>query len=972
MFKDALGILFLTLAFLATGRADTASPDTPKAGVAFSVSGGALSVTAPGIPAMSGGFSASIKMGEQKLELNSTSGTGTGAVERVTEITPYGKAELDAATLLFEKEQVELLIRVGRVPGVPGIMAQAGIRNVGQQPFELYVLRPLELTGQAHGNPADWIVTSLNPDNGHQTRLGDIVEPVHCYESGGFYRRDGTGFFIGPVGNPVSYINMRIAHGSGGDFTLKVTAQMSGVRVDPGETRWGQQVVLLAEKPQDALAKWAEWVGKTHGARTAKGSLSGWSSWYFLGGGVTGRDVLDVADAVLKAPDRLHPNVIQIDGGYEDPSGAKETNEKFSEGLPFYARQIATTGARPGLQINFPNASGGPASLDAAAWAALTHRVRQAVNHGFTYLKIDLYEIPQGPLSDPKKTGFETMRDGFTGLRQAAGEETYLLRCDAKPDRAAVGLVDACRTGRASIRQAVRESMTDVLRSYQLQGRWFAVDNCNYYMGTDVTNISAVVGGWPLVRTWMSMVGMSGGAAITSDPWHWEGFHQYWHNVEVLTPPTKERTEVLDLCINEDWPRLVGHVHREWGDMTVALLWNPDPKERAITLDFSAAGLNPGHRYAVWSFWDNRYLGVAEGAWTTPLLAASASQHLCLTDLDRTPDQPVIVGSNLHIYCGAEELKRVTNTRGTLEIELTDAGARDGDLFVYSRLPLLLKTAAGCVVTSVGQAGEYMWRISLADRKHGADQRVVLTVLLPLGRQVWFWAMIAVMLASLAFAAWRYIVGLRLQRQLALDEERARIARDLHDEIGANLTHISILSTLAAKPAATESRTHHAEVANVARQTIQAFDEILWSVNPRNDTLQSLSHYICRRTEEILAPALIAHQFSLDESLPECIVPPQRRHGLLLAIKEALHNILKHASASRVEVQCTMDGGTFVVRMTDNGCGFDQQAVSATPQGRQGHGLENMCRRLNEMGGSCHLESRPGEGTHITFRLPLD
>ncbi len=87
------------------------------------------------------------------------------------------------------------------------------------------------------------------------------------------------------------------------------------------------------------------------------------------------------------------------------------------------------------------------------------------------------------------------------------------------------------------------------------------------------------------------------------------------------------------------------------------MLWNPGTSEAAITLDFARAGLDPQRRYAVWSFWDNRYLGVAKGSWTTPTLAPSASQHLCFTDLDRTPNKPVLVGSNLHIFCGGAEIR---------------------------------------------------------------------------------------------------------------------------------------------------------------------------------------------------------------------------------------------------------------------------------------------------------------------------
>jgi len=334
----------------------------------------------------------------------------------------------------------------------------------------------------------------------------------------------------------------------------------------------------------------------------------------------------------------------------------------------------------------------------------------------------------------------------------------------------------------------------------------------------------------------------------------------------------------------------------------------------------------------------------------------------------------VLVGSNLHIFCGAAETKRVTSNRAAMQIELTDAGAREGYLFVYSRLPLVLNAASGLEVTGIAQAGEYMWRIGIAGRQRGAAQRVELNVLLPVTQQLWFWLLIASVLLSLAFAASRWVIGLRFARQHALDQERVRIARDLHDEIGANLSHISILSSLAAKPATAPntSRAHNAEVADVARLTILAFDEILWSINPKNDTLQSLSHFICRRTEEILAPANLTCQFALDESFPARFVPPQRRHGLLLAVKEALHNILKHAAATRVEVRCAMDGRDFVVTIADNGRGFNPETVASAAPRRHGHGLDNLRRRLAELGGACHIDSHPGTGTRLTFRLPLD
>jgi hypothetical protein len=208
---------------------------------------------------------------------------------------------------------------------------------------------------------------------------------------------------------------------------------------------------------------------------------------------------------------------MEIDSGYDDDANLMfpRTNPKFPEGLSFYARRIASTGARPGIILNFAGYSG---------FDMLAQHIRLGVEMGFADIKINRtgLSIPDEALKE--RTLFEYKREGFAKLREAAGQETYLLYNDSRPERVTVGMVDANRTGSWASRESVRMTMTDVLRSYHLNGRWFAVDPDSYYMGTDIDNVSAIKGGWPLVRTWMSMVGLSCGAAITADPWHWESF----------------------------------------------------------------------------------------------------------------------------------------------------------------------------------------------------------------------------------------------------------------------------------------------------------------------------------------------------------------------------------------------------------------------------------------------------------------
>ena len=935
-----------------------------KAGMA--ADGRTITFSAPGLLDFQGGFSAVIISGTRTQVLSSAAGNAPASTERTAEVTPYGKAMVTAVTLRFENEEIDLLLRLGQVPGVTGLLAQAGIRNAGKSPVRLVSVTPLVLTGQVTGKPSEWLVTALDTSVRDKpvpvATLGEITNSFSVHEYGGFYRADGAGFLFGPVGTPIAYVSAVIEHGGDGRPAFRYSADMSGVQVDPGETRWGQQVALLAEPPQKALARWADWVAKTHGARTDKGALSGWSSWNALKKKDISKEILDVTDTVLNSGGRLQPGVIQIDMDANDPGGLKAIDAPWAAQC---VQRIRQSGARSGLRLEFAPKMD-PRGIDTQIGVSET--VSRAVRNGFNYLKI-FYVQTGATAAGGKRTAFEICRDDWQAIRKAAGDDVYLLYCETYPNRAVLGAVDASRIGVEAQRFGIRLAMNDVVHSYQLQGRWFAVDFDTYYLGSDIQNLSEISGGWPLVRLWISMVGLSGGTAITSDPWYWESFKPYLRNVEIMTPPANERAEVIDLCTSKDCPRLVSHVSREWADGTVVLLWNPGVKEAAVSLDFKAAGLDPERRYAVWSFWDNRYLGVAKGSWTTPALAGSASQHLRFTDLDRTPDLPVLIGSSLHIYCGVAEIRKVTASRGAMEIELTDAGAREGDLFVYSRLPVVLKTASGCKSTGVSQAGENAWRISLADRRRGAPQRVTLAVMLPVTQQSWFWLLILTVVVSLMLTAWRYIVAVRLEREKALEQERGRIARDLHDDLGANLAEIAMLSELAQDdvPAASPARAYLNDIFNRAESNVRTLGEIVWAIKPANDTLESFAGYLCKFAQDYISLAGIRCRIDLPETLPALPLDSYRRHNLFLAAKEAIHNAVKHASPSEIVLRIAADG-RLVVSVEDNGCG-----CAETPQAvKESRGSANMRMRMEQIGGTFERRSTVGRGTVVTLTLPLD
>lgn len=228
------------------------------------------------------------------------------------------------------------------------------------------------------------------------------------------------------------------------------------------------------------------------------------------------------------------------------------------------------------------------------------------------------------------------------------------------------------------------------------------------------------------------------------------------------------------------------------------------------------------------------------------------------------------------------------------------------------------------------------------------------------------------LVAAVARTSERRRVNRRLEdaaREEELARERTRIARDLHDEIGAKLTRLSLLGTMVAEDAGDvdQLRRDVDEIAVTARETHRSFDEIVWSVSPRNDAVRSLSHYICKYAEEFFAGSNVVCRCQLPEHVPDYPLDPQKRHQVFLAVKEALNNVLKHAGAARVTLQVSfLPEKKLRVEVADDGCGFDSERV----EGR-GEGVRNMRERITLVGGVLILQSRTGEGTRLIFEVPV-
>ena len=208
----------------------------------------------------------------------------------------------------------------------------------------------------------------------------------------------------------------------------------------------------------------------------------------------------------------------------------------------------------------------------------------------------------------------------------------------------------------------------------------------------------------------------------------------------------------------------------------------------------------------------------------------------------------------------------------------------------------------------------------------------------------------------------------RLERQHALEKERARIANEMHDDLGSSLTHIALLGELARRelPHSDRAGDHIQKITTTAREVFRAMDEIVWAVNPRKDTVDSLVGYLCKYAEDFLRPADIRCRLDLPETLPACSLSTEERHNVFLVFKEALNNIVKHAAATEVWIRVTIDPSSCLIVVEDNGRGF--RSDSARPDG---NGLHNMEERLKAICGRLELRSQPGQGTILKMSVFL-
>ena len=210
----------------------------------------------------------------------------------------------------------------------------------------------------------------------------------------------------------------------------------------------------------------------------------------------------------------------------------------------------------------------------------------------------------------------------------------------------------------------------------------------------------------------------------------------------------------------------------------------------------------------------------------------------------------------------------------------------------------------------------------------------------------------------------------QLEHQHELERERSRIAQDLHDDLGAGLTEIGLLGAMATNPAIppNEKEQYLCQLNESARSLVTGLDEIVWAVNPHYDSIGSLITYSSLFAQRFLNLAGIACRLQIIEPFPERPAGFQNsfRHGIFLACKEALNNVVRHSQAKEVEIKMEVAENQLMISIRDNGRGME----SASCPGQDG--LVGMHERLRQIGGECQINSQLGEGTNIIFRIRLN
>jgi signal transduction histidine kinase len=261
--------------------------------------------------------------------------------------------------------------------------------------------------------------------------------------------------------------------------------------------------------------------------------------------------------------------------------------------------------------------------------------------------------------------------------------------------------------------------------------------------------------------------------------------------------------------------------------------------------------------------------------------------------------------------------------------------------------------------------GSYTFMVKSQDEKGTFSQKITrlsLLIKIPFWLSWWF-----IILCCATFAAAVYYFHRQsLNRILAVEAIRQKVARDLHDDIGSTLSTINILSMMAKGKLAEDpekASEYLGKISDNSNRLMESIDDIVWSINPGNDSMQKIIARMLEVATEVLEPKDIQLQFYFDDASKGIRLDMEERRDFFLIFKEAINNIAKYAHATEVNIQLTFTANILKLSIQDNGVGFDVEKAD------EGNGLSNMQKRAEKLHGKLHIQSQLRRGTTVSVEI---
>ena len=758
-----LAVCLLLGVFLALTAAPAFALEAPKSAghpLALTVKNATVSFKTDSFEFQSGLPSVELLLGKDGNASLNLAASGTAVQSKDLCQTPMGPGE--AQTWKWQDPRgYAFTWTITQLAQRPGFTVKMSFANQSTETVRLrnFALFSQQSVLRVKGAPADWFLSTLDSHDS----AGGGFRPSGNLAFGAkrnfrdtmtlFTERGAKGLLIGPIGPAESDILLR-CEVKDGQVGFRIDSEMSDVYVDPRESRHSEEVLVLAEPCESAVSALFHWMALTHGARTQRGPIYGWCSWYTKFTRIDEKNIVGALNGLSAVRDRLPMQVFQIDDGWQKCYGDWSADpKKFPNGMKSTAEKIAATGMMPGIWMclvrsstNGAHPDGKPDEYLDPTYPGTREFIKKTLHdryaEGFRYFKLDFNWARWKDRYDRKLTRLQVQRELFKLYRECIGEDSYLNACVGSLHRGCLGYADSVRIGTDSgphwMPMYTGCCMADLFSSIgslaPADGVLFAADpDCTYtvpekfikqYMGPGKVKEVPLLPN--AVRAWHAYVGLLGSVIQTSDsfdlpPWNNDAAVRM---MEILYPSAPEKGRAFD-GQTDAWHRQFGFAAaRPWGNFISAILYNPE--ERKSDLPIRGVPLATlGKRFHVWSFWDEKYLGTADESFSAPGVAPLGGALLRLTALPLAEDSPVMVGSNLHISMGAAEIKSIAATADRIEIVLTDAGARSGALFFHSKNPLRAGKATGCVLKAVESLGGDIWKVPIGERRREPQSLVL-------------------------------------------------------------------------------------------------------------------------------------------------------------------------------------------------------------------------------------------------------